>query len=538
MLGIAMMTLSAIGWLCLEVVYAGKFSGDNAQVSRAATAPDVAASATDESTVPLISITRSGSDIIVRFEATQGVTYRLERKFDLVDGSWENIPGVDELVAATSEPAQLTDPGATDMFEQAFYRVSSNQFALTVTRAGSGAGRVTSSPAGIDCGADCAENYIAGTMVTLTAGATTDPAASASLFAGWSGACSGTGDCAVTMDASHSVTAAFNLKPNVAFVTATTHNGNIGGLAGADSICQNAAAAQAIPGTFRAYLSSSNVNAVTRLGTASGWARVDGKPIAGTANDFASGRFFYPLRITNTGVDVGDVRAMTASNGGVFSGSACSDYTSTSGVIVAGATAGQSSMFSSFDAVSCASSVRLYCLGIDRTAHAQVTPPPAQRYVFVSTASWTPGGGVASADAVCQAEASNAALPGTYKALLATTTASAASRFSTSGSPWGRVDGALLAASASSTFTSTLWDTSPGVSADGTQVFGNVGVWSGAANPTAFGTTASTCADWTNSGTGTAVGGRAGFSSVAGYLGFDSSVSCNTTGRRLTCVQQ
>lgn len=79
-------------------------------------------------------------------------------------------------------------------------------YSLTISRTGSGSGTVTSSPAGIDCGADCSEVYDTGTTVTLTAA----PAAG-SWFSGWSGACSGTGSCAVTMDAVKSVTAAFEV---------------------------------------------------------------------------------------------------------------------------------------------------------------------------------------------------------------------------------------------------------------------------------------------------------------------------------------
>ena len=78
-------------------------------------------------------------------------------------------------------------------------------YALTVSKSGSGGGTVTSSPAGITCGSDCSEAYASGTSVTLTAAA-----ASGSTFAGWSGACTGSGACTVTMSAARSVTAAFN----------------------------------------------------------------------------------------------------------------------------------------------------------------------------------------------------------------------------------------------------------------------------------------------------------------------------------------
>jgi len=81
-------------------------------------------------------------------------------------------------------------------------------YLLTVSTAGPGSGSVTSSPPGIDCGADCTESYAAGTVVTLTAA----PGAS-STFEGWSGgSCSGTSlVCQLTMDTARSATATFAL---------------------------------------------------------------------------------------------------------------------------------------------------------------------------------------------------------------------------------------------------------------------------------------------------------------------------------------
>lgn len=74
---------------------------------------------------------------------------------------------------------------------------------LSVGRAGSGSGRVTSHPAGLDCGTDCSESYLAGTVVALAASAD-----AGSVFAGWMG----DPDCAdgtVTLSASRSCTASF-----------------------------------------------------------------------------------------------------------------------------------------------------------------------------------------------------------------------------------------------------------------------------------------------------------------------------------------
>ena len=75
---------------------------------------------------------------------------------------------------------------------------------LTVTKAGTGTGGVTSAPAGINCGGTCSASFTSPTSVTLTATPT-----GGSTFAGWSGDCTGTGSCTVTMSADHAVTATF-----------------------------------------------------------------------------------------------------------------------------------------------------------------------------------------------------------------------------------------------------------------------------------------------------------------------------------------
>lgn len=95
--------------------------------------------------------------------------------------------------------------------------------ALTVTKSGSGTGRVTSAPGGIDCGADCTENYPVRTVVTLTA-----TADAGSLFAGWtSGGCSGTNPCTVTMDAARSVNAVFGVPRTVSVSRAGAGTGSV-----------------------------------------------------------------------------------------------------------------------------------------------------------------------------------------------------------------------------------------------------------------------------------------------------------------------
>ncbi|MDQ3916789.1 MAG: peptidoglycan DD-metalloendopeptidase family protein [Actinomycetota bacterium] len=71
-----------------------------------------------------------------------------------------------------------------------------------------GEGSVTSSPEGISCGTDCSESYTPGSVVTLTA----EPE-ELHAFAGWSGACSGTGTCVLEMTEAAEVTATFVVAP-------------------------------------------------------------------------------------------------------------------------------------------------------------------------------------------------------------------------------------------------------------------------------------------------------------------------------------
>jgi endoglucanase len=87
----------------------------------------------------------------------------------------------------------------------AAFNSSTTSFTLTVGKTGQGLGTVTSSPAGINCGSTCSANFGSGASVTLTAAAS-----SGSSFVGWSGACTGTGTCTVSMTQARSVTANFN----------------------------------------------------------------------------------------------------------------------------------------------------------------------------------------------------------------------------------------------------------------------------------------------------------------------------------------
>ena len=79
---------------------------------------------------------------------------------------------------------------------------------LTVVKSGNGNGTVTGTPAGINCGDTCTHVIAPNGSVTLNAqGSAPDT------FTGWSGACSGSGACSLTMDTSKLVFANFSAPP-------------------------------------------------------------------------------------------------------------------------------------------------------------------------------------------------------------------------------------------------------------------------------------------------------------------------------------
>ena len=101
-----------------------------------------------------------------------------------------------------------------------FTLVSPPLVPLTITRTGSAEGTVSSFPAGISCGSTCSASFSSGTVVSLTAAP-----ASGSTFGGWSGACSGTGACQVTMSAAKSVGASFTLQSTTSYTLSVTNHG-------------------------------------------------------------------------------------------------------------------------------------------------------------------------------------------------------------------------------------------------------------------------------------------------------------------------
>jgi len=117
-----------------------------------------------------------------------------------VANTGSTFTGWSGAMVTTTNPISLT----MDTAQAVTATFAINQYDLSLTFAGNGTGSVSSAPTGINCDADCSGTYDYNTVVTLTA--VSDPGF---IFTGWSGACSGTADCVVTINAAKNVTATF-----------------------------------------------------------------------------------------------------------------------------------------------------------------------------------------------------------------------------------------------------------------------------------------------------------------------------------------
>ena len=100
------------------------------------------------------------------------------------------------------------------------------------------------------------------------------------------------------------------------FLSSTLHTGNLGGLAGADAICQDLAEAAGLPGTYKAWLSDATSAPISRFVPSTGPYRlVNGATIAANWADLTDGRVAAPINVTETGGASGtNTSAWTATN--------------------------------------------------------------------------------------------------------------------------------------------------------------------------------------------------------------------------------
>jgi hypothetical protein len=384
------------------------------------------------------------------------------------------------------------------------------------------------------------------------------------------------------MTAAHSATPSFT-PANVIFTTAATYTQaqvkakGTGATAtdqmisGADAICTAGGwtlfpspSPSPLPGSWHAMLGAGNSTsaAYSRLVATNpnprGWVRPDGNVFGDSLNGiFAGGYINYPPRITETKASLGATEnSWTGCDYTGFEANVnnCGDWTDTStngfsaGIAAAGTMAwleGNLIVNIGTSPLRCNGSFHVLCMQSDYHAVVAVpTPPAGSRRIFVSDATLTPtANGINDFDTYC----TNSGPGGTFKALVATSAATAASHFNAPrGVPIVRMDGVVVSATDAAFFgggaTAAEINVTQSFSYLGWQIFTPFPwVFTGSSAVNVLGGTGNTCyngsTSWTSTG-GNATGGLAfepNYWFDADPLG-GQSASCS--GARVYCLEQ
>ena len=397
-----------------------------------------------------------------------------------------------------------------------------------------------------ECDGGCTLSVVAGSALDIVV--TPHPYARVE----WEGAdCTGS-SCQVGTDDDVAVTVRFLLNHNVIFVTSQlVPSAEIGPLATADARCASLASAAglhhqswvALLGTA-APCPGAEVGPcglASRLVDARGFINMDLEAVFDTVDQATSGELWHPVRVDDTGAErLGDV-VITGYNSAIAPNPDfnCSDFTSDVGNHGWGLPSSIGSFLWQNNNGPCTLSRRYYCASVDYDTPLEPLTSSG-RLAFLSETAWTPGGGIATADAVCQRDACEAGLTGsedcdqslgderTFLALLDTDDAPAGSRFDDSGEDYVRVDGLpyLPVAYLSRSLPQLAPRTGLAILADGTRESASVFVWTGSSGLH--------CTNW-NSTTGN--GQQGSYDTVARFLAENTTGPC-TLGARLYCLEQ
>ena len=159
--------------------------------------------------------------------------------------------------------------------------------------------------------------------------------------------------------------------PKIVFVTGSRYGSNLDGLYGADQICNEAATNAGLPGSYRAWLSTSLVDAIDRLTPGAGpYELVDGTTVALDNADLADGTISAAISLTQSGNPVAnpaDVWTGTNPSGTVVSpsdelGYTCMDWAGAgSSTAFFGDATADNGAWTYAEILECGESAHLYC---------------------------------------------------------------------------------------------------------------------------------------------------------------------------------
>lgn len=154
-------------------------------------------------------------------------------------------------------------------------------------------------------------------------------------------------------------------NPRLAFATSTLHTGDLGGLAGGDAICNAAATAASLPGSYLAWLGDGNDAPASRFTQGAPYELVNGAPVANHFPDLADGTLLNPIDRdeNNAAVASSSVWTGVAPDGTSSPGADCLNWTSASGGFTGaiGSTAASGTGWTQTGQGFCDTPQRLYC---------------------------------------------------------------------------------------------------------------------------------------------------------------------------------
>ena len=309
-------------------------------------------------------------------------------------------------------------------------------------------------------------------------------------------------------------------RANRAFVSRGQFTGNLGGVAGADAKCQAEASAANLDGEFAALLKAdTRPDPVDPFVNSRGWQLPSGNWVADQPAQLSDGSFFQPINeyADGTMVDGADDGYRVWS--GDFANFHCNNWLST-------APQGDQAWLAQWRRLSdgphpCSESLRLFCF---ERGHqfAFNNPPITYKRIFLSQNLFAPGN--AQPDTICQAEASAALLPGTYRALLPAPGVAALDVTGARFTQYQRIDGIAVGMLGTAENQRTYITQS----ADGTEP-NDSGVWTGG-DPAVI--QANTCNNW-SSNSGVAERGAA-----FDWPGFEGVSESCATSLHLYCTER
>lgn len=178
------------------------------------------------------------------------------------------------------------------------------------------------------------------------------------------------GDDAATIDGSDAAPGSFQYV----FTSSLTMRGNLGGLVGADAFCQQRANLAALPGTYKAWLSTAAASPATRMTHRNTpYVLVTNTVVANNWTDLTDGSIRAPINVNELGqgslgefvCQNGELWSNTDERGVQVAGPNCGDWTSDT---LTGAAAHLTSTNASWTvptcpSVGCAFAMPIYCIG-------------------------------------------------------------------------------------------------------------------------------------------------------------------------------